>query len=586
MAPFARLLTAALWLAPALAQAEADDPSRSNVKVWAAVAYINHGEKTPSASDGDSTLTPAGAHQMLLQGQVFRARYLNGSSSTNSSDEDALQTALIQDIGKDGIVNSQLAISAQSNQWTTASAMAFLQGLYPAAEKQFPSIIGGPDISNDWIADTEEEYPLDGYQYPMVLTAGSTDPNSAVMEGTLGCSNWQNQMETNLTTRAELVETAKTSQNFYEKLLSTAPLQGFIPAKDANFWNAYEIYELVSYLYRHNETVFKNLANANQTHATLYRYAAQMERAKTSGPVAATNDPLNVLYSVAGRTLGLSMLNQLKRSILTKAERGKLSLMFGSFRPIASLSSVLELPDRRNAASSPLSVLPEPGAAVVAELISNDMYGIIPEESELQVRFYYYPDAGSQETPTLIRAYGSGLGGASIPYSSFKTRMQSEGLTPSQWCNVCKATSASSPWCALESDDADNANHGSSSGGKSGLSPAVGGVIGAVVTLAVAGLVFAILFGLFGFRFQRSGRQSRTGSFGGFKGPEKRASDADVDTSKGGAAPRIGSWEMRDDGAAPGGLATTNDFSRHGQRADEDGISVLDATPVRAHESV
>lgn len=179
MAPLTRLLTTALWLLPALAQTDADN-SKQDVKVWAAVAYVNHGEKTPDAAGMNAVLTPAGAQQMLKQGQAFRARYLSGSSKANSSDEDAIKTAPIQGIETDSIANSQLALSAQADQWTIASAMAFLQGLYPPAKDKFPSIIGGSDLRNNLVSDATADYPLNGYQYPMILTPGSSDPGSVV----------------------------------------------------------------------------------------------------------------------------------------------------------------------------------------------------------------------------------------------------------------------------------------------------------------------------------------------------------------------------------------------------------------------
>ena len=389
-------------------------------------------------------------------------------------------------------------------------------------------------------------------------------------------------MSSNLTKRADLKESAESSQSFYDKLFSTPGLQGTISANDANYWNAYNIYELVSYLYRHNETVFKNLENANETLATLEAHATELERAKNSDAVALSSDPLNTLYTVAGRTLGLRILDQLKNSILSDGDRNKLTLMFGSVRPMTSLFSVVGLLNRQNTQSGPLSRLPELGAAMVIELISDDVDGGMPEENKLQVRFYYYPDAGVQDEPTLFSLYGSGNGGYSIPYTTFKTHMENDGLTPEQWCDVCKTSSS---WCASESSDSsDSSSSGSNSKCSSGLSRAVAGVIGAVVTAAIFGLIFAVVFGILGFRIQRSHPQSREGAFGGFKGPEKRPSDPDLTTSKGGAAQeRIGSWEMRDDGAA----VTTNDFSRRGgRRTEDDGISVLDATPVRAHESV
>ena len=53
-------------------------------KVWAAVAFINHGERTPVIANLRTVLTPEGAQQMLRQGTAFRARYI--PDGVNNSD--------------------------------------------------------------------------------------------------------------------------------------------------------------------------------------------------------------------------------------------------------------------------------------------------------------------------------------------------------------------------------------------------------------------------------------------------------------------------------------------------------------------
>ncbi|KAI9170943.1 hypothetical protein HJFPF1_00422 [Paramyrothecium foliicola] len=591
MAPLSRVFAAAaLLLVPAIAQTDTDN-SKQDVKVWAAVAFVHHGEKTPEGGAVDAVLTPVGAQEMLRQGEAFRRRYLSGSSGGNSSETDVMGSAPIEGIERDSLDNSQLALYSQSDEWASASAMAFLQGLYPPAKDEFRTDAGGSDLTNDLIYDRTADYPLNGYQYPKLLTTSSSDPNSAIIQGTVGCASWETQMNNNLTKREDLVNLAQESQSFYDDLFSKSPLEGTMDSKDINFWNAFNVYKLVGYLFRHNETVFKNLENANQTFITLNSYATQLERAKTSNAVARVDDPINTVYTVAGRTLGMHILNQLSNAILSNAERNKLTLMFGTSRPMTSLFSLMGLLTRENTLSGPLSRIPETGSAMIIELISDDVAGGIPEENKLQVRFYYRAGPEDNDELNLYSLYGSGNGGFSIPYNTFKTRMESDGLTPGQWCGICSAASSVSPWCFNGTSGYSGSSGNSATGSSSGLSRTASGAIGAVVMAGVIGLVFALLFGVLGFRLRRDHPQQRSTGLGGFKGAEKMASDPDLATPKGGAAQeRIGSWEMGNDGhgAQAGGAGIiTRDFSRHnGRRADEDGISFVGATPVRAHESV
>lgn len=124
------------------------------------------------------------------------------------------------------------------------------------------------------------------------------------------------------------------------------------------------------------------------------------------------------------------------------------------------------------------------------------------------------------------------------------------------------------------------------------MSLPVAGIIGAVIMGAIIALIGLGLFVIGGFRFSRSDPKERKSSLGGFKGAEKMASDTDVRVGKGGAQQeRVGSWELQDGGASPttgqAGIVT-EDFHRNERRNgdDEDGISVMGATPVNVRESV
>lgn len=609
MAPLRDRLVAALAAAAALAAnvaAQAGDDSNADTRVWAAVAYINSGERTPAIGGLQAVLTPEGAQQLWYQGSAFRARYLTGGGNGPGANNTA-----IQDMAKDAIDNRQLTVLSQADEWVAAGALAFMQGLYPAKTGAFVVGAGGQDLGHDYPGGSNvTEYPLNGYQYPKIQALTAEDSSSvgyvnvgqpqtwtreltvSRIQGDVACSAWQTETGTNLTNTKAIQDSVRQSQDLYRKLFSSAPLQGTVPPTSATYLNAYEIYDLVSYLYTHNETVFKGLKDADSTLDTLRTNAFDLERAKTSHNSTTKDDPLNVLYSIAGRTLAYQVASKLNGTVAANGASRRMTLMFGSFRPLLSFLSVGGLLTKENLSSGPFSRLPEPGAAMVFELISerySSNSGGFPSADDLKIRFSYRATANANETFATYPLFGSGFGGPSIPYTSFMQRMQDRGTSPVDWCGVCNP-GATAPWCASSSGD----KGGSCSPyGSSGISPAVGGVIGAVIMAALIGLSSLALFALGGFRLQRPGTNERSGTLGGFQGAERMAQDPDVAVSKvGSREERIGSWELRDGGgggehqvpSANAGIVT-RDFHRATSRMEEDGVSVSGA-PVNAHENV
>ncbi|PHH89276.1 hypothetical protein CDD83_6362 [Cordyceps sp. RAO-2017] len=558
-------------LAAALTVVSAAGAEPDDVKVWAAIAYISHGERTPAMSDLQAVLTPEGAQQMWRQGAAFRTRYLTRTG--NGTD-----MAPIQDIAVNAIDNSQLTVLSRTNEWVAAGAMAFMQGLYPPDEEALLVAAGGEDLSHDYtIGANSTDYPMKGYQYPSIRTVSNQDSSSVGLQGDVGCSAWQNEIQTNVEKNESVREK---NQDLYQALFSTAPLEGLVPLARATYANALDIYDLVSYMHAHNGTVFRGLANAGATVDTLRTLAFASERDKIARNDTKAGDPRAVLYSIAGRTLANQVVGQLTRTVAAVDGRGKLTLLFGSHRPLLSFLSIGGLLTRENLASGPMSRLPGPGAAIVFELVSDSGSGeAFPAASDLRVRFYYRATAGANETFAAYSLFGSGFGGTTIPYTSFVRGMTERATTATEWCRVCHV-GAAAPWCVAKSS------------AKPRLSPVLGGVIGAVLTAALIGLVAVVCVTL---RRRRAGRSDGAGarqSWYGFRGPQRRAADADVSTSKAGVREaRTGSWEMRQGGRGDAPHSDTvgmisRDFDGASRRVeDEDSVSLTGA-PVKARESV
>jgi len=140
-------------------------------RIWSSVAWILHGERTPPTTDVSSILTPNGAQQVWRQGSYLRSRYL-GRSSTS----DGVSFRPLVGISQTAIHNYELEILSTEDEWATASAQAFMQGLYPPVTNAFPNTTSGNGIAV--LADGSlVNYPQEGYQYPHILSKGDHDPD-------------------------------------------------------------------------------------------------------------------------------------------------------------------------------------------------------------------------------------------------------------------------------------------------------------------------------------------------------------------------------------------------------------------------
>lgn len=116
---------------------------------------------------------------MLNQGTAFRARYLSGG--VNSTEWKDFERAYIQHMNMDVIDNSDMDIISQADEWFTAGALAFMQGLYPPVTEAWDDASGFRDIAQNFLeSENDTAYPLQGYQYPNINTWGIADPQSTV----------------------------------------------------------------------------------------------------------------------------------------------------------------------------------------------------------------------------------------------------------------------------------------------------------------------------------------------------------------------------------------------------------------------
>ncbi|KAK8095047.1 Histidine acid phosphatase [Apiospora hydei] len=594
--------------------------------VWSSFAYILHGETTPlSTSSLSSSLTAYGAQQMFAQGQMFRYRYLTTANTGDASDDDATGSFPIVGLSQRALDNSQLDIVTNADTYNVASAMAFLQGLYPPTPGAFVENDG--DLNASTLSNgSMVEFPLDGYQYPNIQATSILDEKSYQIQGHVSCSTYMgSQLEAD---SDEIIRrNHDESRELYGKLSNSSVLAGTEPfqPRRASFDHAYELWDYAAYQYSHNATVRDALGA--ETLGRLGQLASDQQFDYNGNLSASGLQKGDMIRAIAGRTLAGRVLAQLRSQIAGEYPQ-KLTLMVGSFEPMLAFFAYLTAHPHCGSGT-----IPEPGSAMVFELFSvssssdNDNSGNdnssshgdsdsssiskrqqqYPTEDDLWVRFLYRSGTNASSEPSLTEypLFGRGNSQSSMKWQAFHDAVSDIAVAGlSDWCRLCSAPTLYCMAAEANNNDGYGGSSPSSSwpstfGGsfRRRMSPTLAGVIGALVTLAAVALAGIAAFVIGGLRVRRRRNERRDAAVqrsnslggGGFKGAEKMASDRDLAVARGGGRhERVGSWEM-------GAPATPPNVARRGEAAfgamvvrelDDDGVSILEEEPVKPRETV
>ncbi|KAK5121729.1 hypothetical protein LTR85_004604 [Meristemomyces frigidus] len=552
--------------------------AQEDYTVWASVIFSRTGERTPEVLGYiPTTLTSLGAQQAHNSGAFFRDRYISSVSII-----DGVDSAPMQGLSAESIDSMQMYVAALDEQYTVASAQAFLQGLYPpyTLNSSTASVL---DPTSVLANGTYVEYPLQGYQYPQVHAFGALDAEFPSLGGSLDCPAFD-VSAVDYTGTAEFAATEASSKSVYQAI--GAPLLGAV-LDDEDTWdyyNAYAIYDYINYQNSHNASFQALLSESvyidpstNISYLDALRWYADQQQYAQLGNLTAQNNytvdgsawPAEVtgsISTIAGNLLAAKMLAQLQVAIETGGEYYKLSVLFGDFEPFLSFFALTGLPD----IDSNFYGLPDFGSVAVFELFSDTSTSTdasFPDTDDLWVRFYFRNGTDGSDASGDFQAYPLFYRGPSqtdMTWNDFQTAMYGILLGDvGNWCTQCGATNL---FCAAwnSSDTADGTCSATTSSKSGGMSPAVAGVIGAIVSLAIAALLFAGAMVIGGLRFYRAER-SRKSEMGGFKGGQKMASDKDLTSVlKGGTVvgasverspdspispighERVGSWELKE----------------------------------------
>ncbi|KAM5439029.1 hypothetical protein McanMca71_003431 [Microsporum canis] len=408
-------------------QASASAKSTPRQVVWGSVAFIRNGETVPYGLSGARTLTPVGAQQLAGAGYAFRSRYL--TPSLNPS----LSLSKIKGLSS-SLNNDEIQISSTSDQNVAASAQAFMQGLYP------PSIglaDSGNILSN--MADANgstTDYPLNGYQYPLISTYRAEDPISAHISGHRNCPRHTEAVWAFASTKP-YKDLFERTRSFYGGIYARM-LVGVYTRDMASVLYAPLVYEYLNYQYTYNSTARGIISRADVEKARQYANEWAHETS-SSADVSWSKDRM---LAIGGRSLAYSIMFALQQNERTQGSSNKLSLLFGGYEPMMAFINIAISAQHRKG----LNGIPNYGASMVIDLFSvEEEDGLVEypsDDSKLMVRFMLRngTDASDPETNfTPHPMFGNSLHQTAMPYKEFVSQMVYNMKSTSEWCRSCNS---------------------------------------------------------------------------------------------------------------------------------------------------
>lgn len=545
-------------------------------KVWGVFAFTVFGDSTPGAVTGSRTLTGYGASEMAAAAAAFRYRYVSTAGSDGSSSG-------IQNISPSILDSNDVRVLSTADQYIAASAQAFMQGLYPPVDMNTTDA----QLANGSYAQT----PLNGYQYPLIIALGKSDPASFYVEGQSSCEMHE-AAEGEYRDSEEVALIIRDTEAFYVNLWHSALSGVFKDESSSTYTNAVSIADYVDYELVHNES-FAQALNPDdiiraRSLADKFLYDTNSQQDSSHGSIIRAVSP------IAGKTLATSIMESFDMNIQESGSQPKMTLLFGGDEPAMALSSLLGLANEHQPNFFSRLVR---GGSLVFELYSfgeDEEYPTYPDSDNLYVRFLLHngTDDTTQFQPYPLFGYSPSH--SYIRYSEFRAELETFALSSIQeWCLVCNSASI---FCTGVMD-----TESSKPEKNRGMEPAVAGVIGAMVMLVVVGLFTIAWILLCGVRKRRESKSS----LGGFKGNDKMASDTDVafrspiwgdaktenptqDASAGVVVQgheRLGSWEMGQQGKEVDHIEADGVARSPFEDPEEDwGLHSLQ--PVRIRESV
>ncbi|KAI1499640.1 histidine acid phosphatase-like protein [Biscogniauxia marginata] len=431
--------------------------------------FSRHGDRTPK-SLAPANLTSLGADEVFDAGTYYRNRYVASDASSP-----------IFGLSHDIAVAHQMTVTSPVDTVLQNSAQAFMQGLYPPV---------GTLSTQELASDTSVEAPFGGYQYiPInaVSTASSNanSENNEWLQGGSGCGNAMISSN-NYFISSEYAATYDETESFFSGLLPV--INSTFDADEANFKNAYIIFDYINVATIHNQTIPASDLLTNET----------LERLKVLANVHEWNLAYNAsdpIRAVAGSTLAAQVLQQLNSTLASKS-KAPLGIQFGAYASFMSFFGLSQLPS----VSDDFTGVVDYASTMAFELVTNATTSTAeyPSTDDVSVRFLFANGSAAQNEPRAYPLFGRAE--TLLPWSVFAAEMDKIAIgDTAAWCSACGNSTGVCASSASGSDEGSGTVDASSTSGN-GVSLPVAGVIGALVTLVVVLGVEALVYAVAGLK--------------------------------------------------------------------------------------
>ncbi len=213
--------------------------------------------------------------------------------------------------------NDEIFVQTIDSQYTSASAMAFMQALYPPYNLGSAIQTSLSDTSALTNNGTYIAAPLNGYQYATVNTVGTTDPYIIYLTGTNNCDSFSSSA-LDYYSSEDFNETKAAVRTLYQSL-GHAVLNGVLSQEQWSYANAYMIYDYISYQYRHNSTAYETLTGPGyqQSYEQLYGLASQKQWEIYGDQAPSGLFPGDKIRTIGGQTLAARIAGILLNNVGT-----------------------------------------------------------------------------------------------------------------------------------------------------------------------------------------------------------------------------------------------------------------------------
>lgn len=419
--------------------------------------FSRHGDRT-AKSTPPTNLTDLGYAEIYTSGTYFRNRYIASGA-----------TSPIYGISTDLVKQSQITVSSPYDTVLGPSAIGFTQGLYPP--------VGNVAGSNTLANNTHIVTPLGGYQLIPINLATSSGTNvesTAWLQGSTGCANAQISSNNYLISQ-EYLDTYNRTLSFYAGV--EPMINRTFTAAQANFKNAYSIFDLLNVASIHNssdEFQSEDLLT-NETFFQLRTLADQHE----FGLAYNNSEPIR---AITGAIIASQVVTALNGTITGKGAN-KLNIQFGAYGGMTSYFGLANLTE----VNPDFYGVADYASTLTWELVTNATVNATswPTADQISVRFLFHNGTTSNSSePVEYPLFNSGQ--TPIPWNDFVSATNKFSVNgQAQWCQVCGNSTGVCSADELGGSSSGSSSSSSSSSSGGGMSKAVAGVIGAMVTLAV-----------------------------------------------------------------------------------------------------